>query len=156
MRAVAEQTVRVRLASPLDAPHRALIAELDEYLSSLYPPEDNFGLPAEALLAPNIRFLVVEREGEPVGCGAVVLNTDYAEVKRMYVRPGHRGKRLAERLLEALAEQAREAGCRQLMLEAGPAQPEALRLYARCGFALRGPFGDYLDIPNSIFMEKVL
>lgn len=156
MKVMTEQAPRVVLASPLDAPHQMLIAELDAYLDTLYPPEDNFGLSVEELLASNVRFLVVEVAGEAVGCGAVVLTDEYAEIKRMYVRPGFRGKRLAERLLDALAEQARAAGCHRLMLEAGPVQPEALRLYERYGFSRRGPYGDYQDLPNSVFMEKAL
>jgi putative acetyltransferase len=40
------------------------------------------------------------------------------------------------------------------MLETGISQPEALALYARCGYARRGPFGDYWNDPLSVFMSK--
>ena len=45
-------------------------------------------------------------------------------------------------------------GCRLLQLETGPFQPEALGLYARCGYTRCGPFGDYADDPLSVFMAK--
>ena len=41
------------------------------------------------------------------------------------------------------------------MLETGFLQPEALALYERHGYERCGPFGDYVDDPNSVFMRKV-
>jgi putative acetyltransferase len=32
----------------------------------------------------------------------------------------------------------------------------ARAFYARHGFAVRGPFGDYVDDSNSVFMERML
>jgi len=32
----------------------------------------------------------------------------------------------------------------------------ARRLYARHGFVVRGPFADYTDDPNSVYMELAL
>jgi putative acetyltransferase len=42
------------------------------------------------------------------------------------------------------------------MLETGIHQPEARGLYARYGFAHRGPFADYTNDPLSVFMQKHL
>ena len=33
---------------------------------------------------------------------------------------------------------------------------EAIAFYERAGYRRRGPFGDYQDDPNSVFMEKRL
>jgi putative acetyltransferase len=56
-----------------------------------------------------------------------------------------------------LGEAARR-GYRRLSLETG-SQPHfvpARSLYASFGFHSCGPFGDYVDDPNSVFMTKVL
>ena len=54
--------------------------------------------------------------------------------------------------------EARRRSYDRLNLETG-AQPEfapARALYERHGFEYRGPFGDYTDDPNSVFMTKAL
>ena len=42
------------------------------------------------------------------------------------------------------------------MLETGARQPEALALYESNGFARIAPFGEYIDDPVSVCMEKHL
>jgi putative acetyltransferase len=42
------------------------------------------------------------------------------------------------------------------LLETGRDQHEAVRLYERCGFVRRGPFGCYPDNGLSLFYEKRL
>ena len=134
-----------------------LISELDAYLAGLYPPESNYGLSIEQLRQPHVSFFILRHEGEAVGCGAFVnVGGEYAEIKRMYVRPASRGLKLGRRMLEFVEDSARAVGLPLARLETGPAQPEALRLYERCGYVRRGPFGDYVDDPLSVFMEKAL
>jgi putative acetyltransferase len=93
--------------------------------------------------------------GSAIGCGALVLNTDHAELKRMYTHPSHRGQGVASELLQLLESEARTRGCARFMPETGYLQPEALALYERHGYERCGPFGDYADDPNSVFMRKV-
>lgn len=135
----------------------ALIGELDAYLRGLYPPESNHGLDLAALQLPEMRFAVARREGQPLGCGALVLRGDgTAELKRMYVRPAARGLGLGRRLLGFLEETARQAGCAAMRLETGVAQPEAIGLYRAAGYREIGPFPPYAADPNSLFMERRL
>lgn len=133
-----------------------LIASLDAYQQSLYPPDSNHLLDIDALEAPDIRFFVARRAGEAIGCGALRVAADYGEIKRMFVRPEVRGLKLGRRILEALEAQARREGLAFLRLETGILQPEAIGLYRAVGFAERGPFGDYAPDPLSLFMEKRL
>jgi putative acetyltransferase len=91
-----------------------------------------------------------------VGCGALVLNDGWGELKRMFVRPSVRGRGIAQRILALLEAAARERGFAVMRLETGVSQPEALRLYERAGYVRRGPFGDYGPDPLSVFMEKRL
>ena len=133
----------------------ALIDELDAYQLSLYPPESVYALDMNSLLQPNVLFAVArDAGGAAVGCGAMVVTPEYGEVKRMFVRPTARGKGVAVRLLCMLEDAARERGCNRFMLETGPSQPEAIGLYERMGYAVRGPYGDYRPDPLSVFMEK--
>lgn len=74
----------------------------------------------------------------------------------MFVRPACRGQGLGQALLAFLETQAAAHGCRQLLLETGVSQPEALGLYQRAGYVRRGPFGSYTDDPLSVFMSKPL
>ncbi len=132
-----------------------LLAALDAYLESLYPPESNHILDIETLCAPNIRFFVARRRGEAVGCGALRIDSaGYGEVKRMFVRPEARGRKLGRAILMRIEGQASREGLKWVRLETGIHQVEALALYRRVGYAERGPFGEYASDPLSHFMEK--
>jgi putative acetyltransferase len=72
----------------------------------------------------------------------------------MYTLPEHRGQGIARVILTLLEEEGRRRGCARFMLETGNLQPEAITFYERCGYQKCGPFGDYGNDPNSIFMEK--
>ena len=149
--------MNVALESPDQPEVIALIEALDAYQDSLYPPESRHALDLSVLVQPHVLFAVVrDGQGAAVGCGAVVLHAPAGELKRMYVSPGARGRGVGRRLLGRLEHEALQRGCRVLRLETGPYQPEALRLYAACGFARCGPFGGYADDPLSVFMEKLL
>jgi putative acetyltransferase len=134
-----------------------LIEQLDRHHAGLYPAESNHLVSAEQLQRPNVVFLAARLDGQVVGCGAFVnQGGEYAEIKRMFVRPEARGRKVGRRLLDELERRARAGGLRLARLETGVAQPEALRLYERAGYRRRGPFGDYSEDPWSVFMEKAL
>ncbi|MEX6504582.1 GNAT family N-acetyltransferase [Pseudomonas zhanjiangensis] len=135
----------------------ALIAELDAYQDSLYPAEARYALDLVSLCKPNVLFVVARNEQHvALGCGAVVLEDRYGEVKRMYVRPEARNKGVARQIIAALEARAYESGCRELMLETGPYQPEALQFYGRQGYRRQDAFGAYPEHPLSVFMGKSL
>ena len=148
-------TVTIRLESPDQPDVLALIDDLDAYQKPLYPIESFHGIDLAALKAPHVLFAVArDADGAALGCGAMVVGAEHGEVKRMYTRPEARGLGLGQRLLAFLEGEAQARGCGLFRLETGHLQHEALRLYARCGYQRRGPFGDYTDDPLSIFMEK--
>lgn len=149
--------MQISFESPNQADALALVAELDAYQDSLYPPEARHALDLTSVVEEGLLFALARDEtGRAVGCGAVVLSGDYGELKRVYVRPEQRGSGLAKKILQVLEEAAIAAACRVLKLESGPYQREALGLYARCGYERCGPFGTYADVPLSVFMEKKL
>jgi putative acetyltransferase len=147
--------MRVAIESPDQPEVVQLIADLDAYQDSLYPPESRYALDLSSLKQPNVLFAVARAPtGEAVGCGAVVMGAEFGEVKRMYVHPQGRGQGAAKKLMALLESRSAEAGCRRLMLETGPRQPEALAFYEARGFRRCPPFGSYPDDPLSVFMEK--
>jgi putative acetyltransferase len=150
--------------TPPDHPQvLALIAELDAYLASLYEPEDVYIVDLAGLMEPSVTFLAAWDGDVVVGCGAVRLmpaerETDgrpYGEIKRMFVSPARRGERIAQQMLQALERDLQQRGIDRALLETGPPQVEALKLYTRCGYAPRAAFGGYPDsAAASVFMEK--
>lgn len=151
-------SITVTLSDPTLPEARALIAALDHYLEQLYQPEDNHLLDPEQLKAPDIRFLLARRDGRAVGCGALRIDADgYAEIKRMYVDPVHRGRGIAGSLMAELEAVARSEGIGLLKLETGDLQREAVGLYRRLGFTPCAAFADYpCGGTASIFLEKRL
>src|SRR6185295_4102333 len=98
----------------------ALIDALNDELRGLYPEPGatHFQLDPEQVTGGRGAFLVVRRDGVPVGCGAFrLIDDETAELKRMYVDPAVRGTGLGRRLVEALEAEARAAGARRLVLE---------------------------------------
>ena len=149
--------MRVSQESPDQPEVIGLIAELDAYQDTLYPAEARYALDLASLKKSNVIF-VVARDGEDVaiGCGAIVATGSTGELKRMYVRPQNRGQGVAHSVLVELEASSLRSGCKELLLETGPFQQEALAFYKKQGYKQRGPFGAYPDHPLSVFMGKHL
>jgi putative acetyltransferase len=149
--------IKLALERPDQTDVIRLIAASHAYSASLYPAESNHGLGIEALLEPEVSFLVARRDSLAVGCGALVADADgEAELKSMWVDPACRGQRIGQLLLERLERLAVERCAHTLRLETGVSQPEALGLYRKAGFVETGPFGSYRPDPLSVFMMKRL
>lgn len=147
--------MHIALESPNQPDVLQLIEDLDAYQRPLYPAESHHGIDLVKLCAENVLFAVArDHQMRSIACGAIVLERDYGELKRMYTHPSERGKGIARTLLDFLETQAQGRGCSAFALETGYLQPEAISLYARCGYQRCGPFGDYTEDPNSVFMQK--
>lgn len=150
-------TITITQERPDSIDATALIAELDAHLQPLYPQESRHGYSVQKLIAEAVAFFVLRNGTIPAACGGVKLfGTEYAEVKRMYVRPQFRGRGYAKRILEHLTDHARAQGVVTLRLETGIYQHEAMALYERMGFYLILPFGEYRADPLSRYYEKQL
>jgi ribosomal protein S18 acetylase RimI-like enzyme len=135
----------------------ALIAELDAHLGSLYAVESRHGFSVEKLLKDGVDFFLSRADGRPAGCGGVLLvGQEYAEIKRMWVRPAFRGRGLGRLMLDHLVAHARARGYTVIRLETGIHQQEAIALYEQSGFRRIAPFGPYRDDPVSRCYEKRL
>jgi putative acetyltransferase len=145
-------------AKPDGADAAALIAELDAQLGSHgYPRASQHGYSVEKLLREAVAFFVVRCDGMAAGCGGVQLyGTEYAELKRMYVRPSFRRLGLGRAILDHLADHARRGGAAALRLETGIYQDAAIALYESFGFRRRSPFGESREDPFSLYFEMKL
>jgi putative acetyltransferase len=157
---MSEANYTIREGDPLDPGVRALIDELDAFNTALYPAESNHFDPPEALAAglsdSKGVFLVVEQDGELVGCGAAKHCGQWAELKRMYLKPKARGGGIALAMLVRLLDWARQQGLPVARLETGNVSVGALKLYRRAGFKEIPAFPPYRPDPLSIFMERAL
>lgn len=154
---MADPSLAIEAEHPEKPDIRALLEDLDAYLSALYPADDNFLLSVEELARPDVTFLVARRDGQAIGCGAIRrIADDTGEVKRMYAVPAVQGQGVGRLILQTIEAEARRQGLESLFLETGGEQPAALHLYQSQGYAERGPYLDYPDDGVSIFMEKRL
>jgi GNAT superfamily N-acetyltransferase len=134
-----------------DAPDAAaLVLELEAHLASRYPDESRHGFSVDQLVTQGVHFFVLRADGAAAACGGILfVGGEYGEVKRMYVRPGFRGRGFGRRILEHLEAHARDEGISLLRLETGVDQVEAIGLYESMGFRRCPPFGPYRDDPLS-------
>ena len=119
------------------------------------PPESIHALSLEELRQPNITFWSVWHGGELLGCGALKeLDPQHGEIKSMRTASAHRRKGVAARLLEYILGEAKRRKYKRVSLETGSMDAfiPAHRLYANFGFKECGPFADYAEDPNSLFM----
>jgi len=134
---------------------RLLIDELEAHLEPFYPKASRHGYSVEKLIQQGVAFFVMRQDGVPAGCGGVQFyGSEYAEIKRMFVRPQFRGLGLARLMLRHLEGYALQQGIHVLRLETGIHQKDAIRLYEKSGFQNIPPFGEYVEDPLSRFFEK--
>ena len=135
-----------------------LVEGLWKELGTLYPEVKGPPTAPDEIVGERASFVVAWMKGEPVGCGAFrPLSEDesnVAEIKRMYVAPGMRGRGISRSILIELERLARACDYRVVRLETGLRQPFAIRLYETSGYYRIEPFGRYRDDPLSICFEK--
>jgi GNAT superfamily N-acetyltransferase len=151
--------VRIEEAAWDDPDVQRLAADQQTEIRARYGGKLEPGRPPSAADVAVV-LLAREDDGTPLGCGALrSLGDGAAEVKRMYVVPGTRGRGVGRAVLAGLEAAARERGWATLRLETGPLQPEAIALYTAAGYRAIGPFGGYADDPDaehSLFFERTL
>lgn len=121
--------------------------------------EDLASLPGR-YTPPSGRLLVALQDDQPVGCGGL---TDvpgpggplpgWAEMKRVYLAPAHRGAGRGRALVDRLLGEAREAGYTRVVLSTRMRWQAAYALYSALGFSVIEPFKHRPeDMPDLTFM----
>lgn len=91
----------------------------------------------------------------PAGCGSFKkFNSESVEIKRMFVKPEHRGTGIAKQIYDELEKWALESGYKYTVLETGNKQVEAIRFYTKLGFSVIENFGQYIGMETSVCMRK--
>ena len=131
-----------------------LVVDLDKHLAEVDGDEHSYYAQFNGLA--NIGNVVVAYEGdEAVGCGAFKRYSDsVVEIKRMYTKPEHRGKKIGAMLLAELESWANELGYVESILETGQKQKAAVRLYENSGYSVIPNYDQYAGVENSVCMKK--
>ena len=138
---------------------RQLIDHADSLMLAMYPPQSNHLDGIEELTKPNVCFAGVFIDQQLAGIGAVKIHyadPPYGEIKRVFVNPKFRGRKLAIKLMAYLENHLIRKKIALVRLETGDKQTEAIGLYKKLDYKIRGPYGEYIEDPLSVFMEKEL
>lgn len=120
--------------------------ELQRYNQELDHLEAKYG-------PPEGRLYLADCDGELAGCvGLRRLDRENCEMKRLYVRPAFRGKRIGRLLVEKILSDAREIGYAHMLLDTLPFLESAIRMYRSYGFYEIKRYNDS-PLENSVYMK---
>jgi putative acetyltransferase len=107
-----------------------------------------------AYAPPKGRLLLAHCEGRASGCIALrPIEIGICEMKRLYVRPGDRGKSIGRMLVEMLIAEARTIGYQRMRLDTvESAMKDAVALYRRIGFREITPYSS-IPIETALWLE---
>jgi ribosomal protein S18 acetylase RimI-like enzyme len=84
---------------------------------------------------PNGSLLIAFYNDDPVGCVALrMIDDDFCEMKRLYVKPEFRGREIGKALVRRLIKEACQIGYKFMRLDNHPWMKEAESLYLSVGF----------------------
>jgi ribosomal protein S18 acetylase RimI-like enzyme len=102
---------------------------------------------------PNGCILIARKESEAVGCVAMrKISNETCEMKRLYVRPGFRGKGVGNSLALSVIQEAKRKGYHKMRLDTLSSMIEALALYESLGFKQIAAYR-HNPIQGAIFLE---
>jgi putative acetyltransferase len=149
--------ITIAVETPLQDEVRTLVSELNAVLLELTPPEHCHHLTVEQMADEDTTVFIAREGGVAIACGALKRHAGgIGEVKRMYTRPSHRGRKIGAQMMTRIEARAREEGLKRLVLETGDQHHAARKVYENAGFARCGPVLDYADVKWSVFYDKTL
>lgn len=102
--------------------------EIQQYDKELDDFESKYGM-------PDGRLYLLYLEGKAAGCIALrKIDDDNCELKRLYIKPVFRGKKLGKLLVERLICDAKEIGYKYMLLDTLPFLQTAIKMYKNLGF----------------------
>jgi ribosomal protein S18 acetylase RimI-like enzyme len=85
-------------------------------------------------LVPDRRFVMLFRDGQPVGCAMIVLQDRHVGIFDVVIEPTLRRRGLGRCLMQSLLALARDAGAERAYLQVVAANTPAVTLYRSLGF----------------------
>jgi GNAT superfamily N-acetyltransferase len=134
-----------------------LVKELDDFLTIIDGSEHSYYAQFNKL--DSIKHVIIAiLDNKAIGCGAIKeFDTTTMEIKRMYVLPQYRGKRIAEAILKDLEKWALELSYSHCILETSDKLEAAIALYKKCNYQTIENYGQYVGLKNSVcFIKKLM
>ena len=98
-------------------------------------------------------ILLARWNDDVAGCVALrPIDATLCEMKRLYIRPEFRGKKIGRALAERIIEEARSRGFKRMRLDTLPTMREAMPLYESLGFVDIAPYR-FNPIAGTRFLE---
>lgn len=120
--------------------------DIQNYDEELQHLEIKYGMPYG-------RLYLAFCDGEAAGCiGLKKIDEKNCEMKRLYVRPQFRGRRIGNLLVERIIRDAKEAGYLHMLLDTFPFLERAVHLYRNYGFYEIDRYNDS-PMSTSIYMR---
>jgi putative acetyltransferase len=105
---------------------------------------------------PNGRLLLAYWNNELAGCIALRnIEEGICEMKRLFVRPEYRGKKIGYELTKYIIDESRKIGYKFMRLDTIETMKEAISLYSKLGFYKIKPYSEN-PIERTVFMELKL
>ena len=120
--------------------------EIQNYSEEMEHLENKYGL-------PDGRLYLVYCDEELAGCiGLRKIDSQNCEMKRLYVRPQFRGRKIGNLLVEKIIDDAKKIGYSHMLLDTLPFLRSAIHMYKKYGFY---EISSYNDSPmdTSIYMK---
>jgi len=136
-----------------------LIQQSRDYQAAIYPVESINQDDPEYLVSGGMYFIGAYDNDKLRGIGGVkIMHNDshYGEIKNLFVDPKCRGRGVSKIIMNTLENYLIEKEIKLCRLETGVSQPESIGLYHSLGYRGCNAYGDYIDDPLSVFMEKKL
>lgn len=119
---------------------------LQNYEEEVSHLEDKYGM-------PDGRLYLLYCDGKLAGCiGLRKIDARNCEMKRLYIRPEFRGRKLGNVLVEKIIADAREIGYLYMWLDTLPFLQSAIHLYGKFGFYETGCYNDS-PLRTSVYMK---
>ena len=130
--------IREARRDDIDRIFEVLRAAFAQYDGVLDPPSSVFSLDRQAIAAKIERgiVLILEIDGETIGCVFGTIEADGIYVGRLAVRPDSRVAGAGSELLAAIETRARELGFGRCRLEVRIALEDLVNFYRRRGYAV--------------------
>lgn len=99
--------------------------------------------------------IVVYRNGQPIACGGFKMyDEEHAELKRIFVDSSAKGMGLGAEIIRRLEARAKIKGYKWCMLETSEPLEAACHVYKKAGYKIIPNYGSYINMEDSICMER--